>query len=109
MRGACTPSSQSGWPRARRERADRQGRPERGAHRATTWLCAAIVERVLEKPEDEAEHCVADRRLAEGSAVGGELRQLLTRRVVPVEQHGQGPCRDMLDEARQQATEDRRP
>jgi hypothetical protein len=40
-------------------------------------LCAAVVERVLDEPEDDPEHCVADRRLAEGSPVGGELRQLL--------------------------------
>ena len=31
-------------------------------------LCAVVVERILDEPEDDAEHCVADRRLAERSA-----------------------------------------
>jgi hypothetical protein len=68
-----------------------------------------VVQRVLEEPEDDPEHCVADRRLAEGSAVAGELRQFFPGRVVAVEQRGQRPGRDVLDEARQQAAEDRRP
>lgn len=72
-------------------------------------LCAAVVERVLEEPKDDPEHCVADRRLAEGSAVGGELRQVLAGRVVAVDEHGHRPGRDVLDEARQQAAENRRP
>jgi hypothetical protein len=63
-------------------------------------LCAAVVECVLDDPEDYAEHCVADRRLTEGSPVGGELRQFLAGRVVAVEHHGQRPCRDVLDEGR---------
>jgi hypothetical protein len=37
----------------------------------------------FEEPEDDAEHCVADRRLAEGSGVGGKL-QLLAGGVVVV-------------------------
>ena len=45
-------------------------------------LSAAVVQRALEEPEDDPEHRVADRRLAEGSAVGGDLRQLLAGRVV---------------------------
>ena len=53
---------------------------ERGAPSATGELLAAVVERVLEEPEDDPEHCVADRRLAEGSAVGGELWQLVAGR-----------------------------
>ena len=47
--------------------------------------------------------------LAEGSAVAGELRQILARRVVAVEHHGQRPGCDVLDEAHQQAAGDRRP
>jgi hypothetical protein len=47
-----------------------------GREPSRVWLRAAVVERVPDEPEDDAEHCVADRRLAEGSAVGGELRQL---------------------------------
>src|SRR5213079_1124510 len=50
----------------------------------------------------------ADRRLAEGPAVGAELRQLLAGRVVAVDQRDHRPGRDVLDEARQQAAEDRR-
>src|SRR6266513_4658703 len=72
-------------------------------------LCAAVVQRVLEEPEDDAEHCVADRRLAEGSAVGAELRQLLAGGVVAVDQRDHRPGRGVLDEARQEAAEDRRP
>ena len=45
----------------------------------------------------------------QGSGVGGELRELLARRVVAVEQRGHRPRRDVLDEARQQAAEDRWP
>src|SRR5207302_1077688 len=45
----------------------------------------------------------------EGSAAGGELRQLLAGGVVVVDQRGHRPGRDVLDEARQQAAEDRRP
>src|SRR6185436_1309021 len=71
--------------------------------------CALAVQRLLEDPEDDPEHYVADRRLAEGSAAGGELWQLLAGRVVTVEQGGQRPSRDVLDEARQQAAEDRWP
>ena len=72
-------------------------------------LYAAIVERILEEPEHDAEHCVADCRLAEGSAVGCELRQFLAGGVVAVDQRDHRPRRDVLDEARQQAAEDRRP
>ena len=72
-------------------------------------LRPAIVERGLEEPEDDPEHCVADRRLAEGSGVGGELWQLFAGGVVAVDQHRHGPGRDVLDEARQQAAKDRRP
>lgn len=51
-------------------------------------LGAAVVERVLEDPEDDPEHYVADRRLAEGSRVVGELRQLVAGGVVAVEHCG---------------------
>ena len=52
---------------------------------------------------------VADRCLAEGSPVGDELRQLRARGVVAVDQRDHRPGRDVLDEAHQQAAEDRRP
>lgn len=51
----------------------------------------------------------ANRRLAEGSAAGGELRHFLAGGVVTVDQHDQRPGRDVLDEAQQQAAEDRWP
>jgi hypothetical protein len=55
---------------------------ERGGKRTVgaSWvesLRAAVVERVLEAPEEDAEHCAADRCLAEGSAIGSGLRNQL--------------------------------
>src|SRR4051795_3708406 len=58
---------------------------------STSQLSAVVVERILDEPEDDPEHCVADRRLAEGSTVGGELRQLFAGRVVAVDQRGHRP------------------
>src|SRR6266487_2580755 len=69
---------------------DQNGRPRPGL--------AGAVQRVLEEPEDDPEHCVADRRLAEGPAVGDELRQLLAGRVVAVDQRDHRPGRDVLDQ-----------
>jgi hypothetical protein len=40
-------------------------------------LRAAVVERVLEAPEEDAEYCAAGRCLAEGSAIGSGLRNQL--------------------------------
>jgi hypothetical protein len=72
-----------GYPRMGEQRA-RQAHESEELTELERELCAAVVQRVLEEPEGDPEHCVADRRLAEGSAVGGELRQLLAGRVSSV-------------------------
>jgi hypothetical protein len=59
--------------------------------------------RVLERAEDDAEHCTADLCLAHGSPVADELGQLLTGGVIAADQRDQRPCCDVLDEAHQQA------
>jgi hypothetical protein len=63
-----------GYARMREYRARQAHESEGSSPSYNVSSALRSVQRVLEEPEDDAEHCVADRRLAEGSAVGGELR-----------------------------------
>src|ERR1700704_1867951 len=62
--------------------------PENRQKLVATRRAGRAVQRVLEEPEDDPEHCVADRRLAEDPAVGDELRQLPPGRGGEVDQRG---------------------